>query len=118
MSILPDTMGRISEIENVIGLEDSGRGIRKTSDITERVGKKMNVMTGEPPMFLATLALSGTGGCSVHLLLLPNSVSKSITPLSKETSEVSKCPLPVDALDCSLRYGRKISYRVEKGPWR
>ena len=71
VSILPDTMRRISEIENVIGLKDSGRDIRKTSDIIERVGKKMDVMTGEPDMFLATLALGGTGGMLCPPLIAP-----------------------------------------------
>lgn len=71
VSLQPDTVKRISELDTVIGCKDEGGDIRKTSDIIERVGKKMDIMAGTGSMFLVTLVLGGTGGILGPPLIAP-----------------------------------------------
>jgi 4-hydroxy-tetrahydrodipicolinate synthase len=62
VSISPDTLLRISEIPNVVGLKDSGRNLAEITRVIDQAGDRLAVVTGETDFFLPTLALGGRGG--------------------------------------------------------
>lgn len=57
-----ETIVRLSEVPNITALKDSGRLMEETTEIVNRVGDRLTVLSGEGDLFLATLAIGAAGG--------------------------------------------------------
>jgi 4-hydroxy-tetrahydrodipicolinate synthase len=64
-----ETIRRLAEIKNIIGLKDSCGDIKQTSELLIDPPSGFSILTGEDAMFFITLALGGQGGilASAHL---------------------------------------------------
>ncbi len=68
-----ETLRRLAELPNVVGLKDSCGDLRQTSELILHPPKDFSILTGEDALFYTTLALGGAGGilAAAHLFLAP-----------------------------------------------
>ncbi len=81
VNILPDTIARLAEIPNVIGVKEASGDISQIAEIINRVPSDFKVFSGDDSMTLPLIALGGVGLISV---------AASETP-SKMTALTSAC---------------------------
>ena len=64
-----DTLLRLSEFKNIIGVKDSSGDIRQSLELISKKHDGFSVLTGEDPLFFTTVANGGDGGvlASAHL---------------------------------------------------
>ena len=64
-----DTLLRLSEFKNIIGVKDSSGDIRQSLELISKKPDGFSVLTGEDPLFFTTVANGGDGGvlASAHL---------------------------------------------------
>ncbi len=64
-----NTIYKLSELKNIIGLKDSCGDIKQTTDLLLNHPKDFSILTGEDALFYTTLTLGGHGGilASSHL---------------------------------------------------
>ena len=64
-----ETMHRLAEFKNIIGLKDCCGDIKQTTDLLLNPPKDFSILTGEDAFFYTTLLLGGSGGIlgSAHL---------------------------------------------------
>ncbi|HNX59049.1 MAG TPA: 4-hydroxy-tetrahydrodipicolinate synthase [Spirochaetota bacterium] len=64
-----DTIRRLAEIRNIIGIKDSCGDIKQTSELLIDPPSDFSILTGEDALFFSTLALGGKGGilASAHI---------------------------------------------------
>jgi 4-hydroxy-tetrahydrodipicolinate synthase len=64
-----ETIYRLAEIKNIVGLKDSCGDIKQTMALLQNPPADFSIMTGEDILFYTTLALGGAGGilASAHL---------------------------------------------------
>ncbi|HHT64422.1 MAG: 4-hydroxy-tetrahydrodipicolinate synthase [Bacillota bacterium] len=69
-NLLPETVQRLSEIENIIGIKESVGNIDQLSQLRKMVGNDFAIYSGDDSATLPMLALGGTGVISVaaHLV--------------------------------------------------
>lgn len=72
VNISADTLIRLSEVDNIVALKDSGRNLNETADVINEAGDRMAILSGETDLFLPILALGGMGG----ILTMPNFIPK------------------------------------------
>lgn len=64
-NLLPETVQRLSEIENIIGIKESVGNIDQLSQLRKMVGNDFAIYSGDDSATLPMLALGGTGVISV-----------------------------------------------------
>lgn len=64
-----ETMHRLAELKNIIGVKDCSADMKQTTDLLINRPKDFSILTGEDAYFYATLVLGGNGGIlgSAHL---------------------------------------------------
>ena len=64
-----DTIYRLAELKNIVGLKDSCGDIKQTTALLLSPPSEFSIMTGEDALFYTTLCLGGAGGilASAHL---------------------------------------------------
>lgn len=69
VNLLNETLFRLSEQKNIVGVKDSNGDIRQTMDLILNKPEGFSVLTGEDMLFYLTLTMGGNGGilASAHL---------------------------------------------------
>lgn len=62
VNIENDTIYRLAELKNIVGLKDASGDIKQTMSLLMNPPKDFSIMTGEDILFYVTLALGGQGG--------------------------------------------------------
>ena len=65
VNILPDTIARLAEIPNIIGVKEASGDISQIAEIITRVPPEFKVLSGDDSMTLPLIALGGVGLISV-----------------------------------------------------
>lgn len=65
VNILPDTIVRLAEIPNIIGVKEASGDISQISEIINRVSPEFKVLSGDDSMTLPLIAVGGVGLISV-----------------------------------------------------
>lgn len=65
VNILPDTIARLAEIPNIIGVKEASGDISQIAEIITRVPAEFKVFSGDDSMTLPLIALGGVGLISV-----------------------------------------------------
>jgi 4-hydroxy-tetrahydrodipicolinate synthase len=75
VTISPETMARLAEIPNIVGVKDSTLSMNMVSDVKHLCGEDFDILSGDDPMTLPLMALGGTGVISVASNVAPAAVS-------------------------------------------
>lgn len=65
VNILPDTIARLAEISNIVGVKEASGDISQVAEIIARVPTEFKVLSGDDSMTLPLIALGGVGLISV-----------------------------------------------------
>ena len=78
VTISADTMARLAEIPNIVGVKDSTLSMNMISDVIRLCGEEFDVLSGDDPMTLPLVALGGRGVISVASNVAPGAVSDMV----------------------------------------
>jgi 4-hydroxy-tetrahydrodipicolinate synthase len=81
VTISVETMARLAEIPNVVGVKESTLSMNVVSDIKSSCGEEFDVLSGDDPMTLPLIALGGVGVISVASNVAPGAVSDMVRAL-------------------------------------
>ncbi len=76
VNILPQTVERLAEIENVVAIKEATGDMRQVSDVLRRCGERITVLSGDDFTTYTLLALGGKGVISVTANVMPRDVSR------------------------------------------
>ena len=82
VTISPETMARLAEIPNIVGVKDSTLSMNMISDVKHLCGEDFDVLSGDDPMTLPLMSLGGTGVISVASNVAPAAVSEMVGALN------------------------------------
>lgn len=66
-----DTLIRLAELNNIVGVKDCSGDMKQTTDLLINRPKDFSIMTGEDAYFYTTLALGGDGGIMASASIKP-----------------------------------------------
>ncbi len=75
VNMLPETVARLSEFENIVGIKEASGDLDQVSQIIELTGEDFTVLSGDDSLTLPMLAIGGRGVISVTSNILPSEVS-------------------------------------------
>src|ERR671929_565962 len=81
VTISAETMARLAEIPNIVGVKDSTLSMNMISDMKHLCGEDFDILSGDDPMTLPLMALGGTGVISVASNVAPAAVSDMVRAL-------------------------------------
>jgi 4-hydroxy-tetrahydrodipicolinate synthase len=81
VTISAETMARLAEIPNIVGVKDSTLSMNMISDIKSGCGEEFDILSGDDPMTLPLIALGGAGVISVASNVAPGAVSDMVGAL-------------------------------------
>ena len=76
INMLPETVARLSKIENIVGIKEASGNLVQVSEIIQSCGTDFEVISGEDALTWPILALGGKGVISVTANLVPEKFSK------------------------------------------
>lgn len=65
VNLLPETVARLAELPEVVGLKEATGDLRQASDVLEKCGDRLTLLSGDDFTILPLLALGGRGVISV-----------------------------------------------------
>jgi 4-hydroxy-tetrahydrodipicolinate synthase len=81
VTISAETLARLAEIPNVVGVKDSTLSMNMIADVVSLCGEEFDVLSGDDPMTLPLVALGGRGVISVASNVAPGAVSGLVKAL-------------------------------------
>lgn len=69
--MLPDTVVRLAEIDNIIGIKEATGDLQRARELIERVGDRMAVYSGDDPTAVELILMGGKGNISVTANVAP-----------------------------------------------
>ena len=81
VTILAETMARLAEVPNIVGVKDSTLSMNMISDVISLCGEEFDVLSGDDPMTLPLISLGGVGVISVASNVAPGAVSDMVNVL-------------------------------------
>ena len=76
INMLPATVARLSQIENIIGIKEASGNLVQVSEIIKSCGPAFKVISGEDALTWPILALGGKGVISVTANLVPDKFAR------------------------------------------
>ncbi|MDD5065674.1 MAG: 4-hydroxy-tetrahydrodipicolinate synthase [bacterium] len=76
VNMLPPVFERLKEIRNIVAVKEASGNINQGMDIIELTEGKMNVLSGDDPLYLSLLAVGGKGIISVVSNIIPGDVAE------------------------------------------
>ena len=76
INMLPATVARLSQIENIIGIKEASGNLVQVSEIIKSCGPTFEVISGEDALTWPILALGGKGVISVTANLVPDKFAR------------------------------------------
>ncbi len=78
VNMLPQTVARLAEIKNIVGIKEATGDMRQASDIIRLCGDRMAVISGDDFTTFTLLALGGKGVISVAANVIPRDVAAMV----------------------------------------
>jgi 4-hydroxy-tetrahydrodipicolinate synthase len=82
VTISAETIARLAELPNIVGVKESTLSMNMVSDIKSLCGEEFAILSGDDPMTLPMMALGGHGVISVASNVAPATVSDMVNALS------------------------------------
>ena len=90
VNILPETVIRLSQIENIIGIKEASGNLRQVSKIIENTSSDFAVISGDDFLTLPMMALGAVGVISVTANVAPKPVSEQVDAVFNKDFERAK----------------------------
>lgn len=74
VNILPDTVAKLSEIENIVGIKEASNNFSQILELFSKVPKSFAIISGNDDSIVPLLSLGGSGVISVLSNIYPNDV--------------------------------------------
>ena len=81
VTISAETIARLADLPNLVGVKESTRSMNLASDIKGICGEEFAILSGDDPMTLPMMALGGHGVISVASNVAPAAVSDMVRAL-------------------------------------
>ncbi len=75
-NILPETLSRLADVENVVGVKEACGDIVQISEVVRLCGPEFDVIAGDDAMALPVLAVGGCGVISAAANLIPGEMAE------------------------------------------
>ena len=99
VNLLPDTVARLSEIKQIVGIKEASGNIVQVSEILAKTPKKFCVLSGEDSLVLPILSIGGKGVISASANVIPADMADLIREFDsgriKVAQSLHKKMLPV-----------------------
>jgi 4-hydroxy-tetrahydrodipicolinate synthase len=87
VTLSAETVARLVEIPNILGIKDSTLSVSMVSDVRRLCGEEFAILSGDDPMTLPVMSLGGNGVISVASNVAPAAVSAMVKALNSEDFE-------------------------------
>jgi 4-hydroxy-tetrahydrodipicolinate synthase len=84
--MLPETVQRLSQVSNIVGIKEASGNPERTRDILHRCGERMDVYSGDDATALESILLGGKGDISVTANVAPK-LMHEMCKLAREGKE-------------------------------
>jgi 4-hydroxy-tetrahydrodipicolinate synthase len=84
--MLPETVQRLSQVSNIVGIKEATGNPERTRDIVRRCGERMDVYSGDDATALESILLGGKGDISVTANVAPK-LMHEMCKLAREGKE-------------------------------
>jgi 4-hydroxy-tetrahydrodipicolinate synthase len=91
VNLLPDTVERLSEISNIIGVKEASGDISQIAEIINRVPSSFRVLSGDDSMALPLIAVGGVGLISVASNEAPAKMTKLTAACLENRWDEARC---------------------------
>ena len=81
VTISAETIARLAEIPNIVGVKDSTLSMNMVADVKHLCGEEFDILSGDDPMTLPLISLGGVGVISVASNVAPGAVSEKVEAL-------------------------------------
>ncbi len=78
VNILPETIKRLSEIKNIVGIKEASGSISQACEIISKSGSEFSVLSGEDVLTLPLISVGGKGAISATSNVAPGEMSEMI----------------------------------------
>ncbi len=78
VNLLPETVARLAEIPDIVGIKEATGDMRQVSEILEKCGDKISVLSGDDFTVLPLLSLGGRGVISVVSNVAPADMAELV----------------------------------------
>lgn len=100
VNLLPETVARLSRLENIVGLKDAAGNIKQTLDTLAAVEGRLDIFTGDDFGYLSLLAVGGRGGICVLSNLVPGLMAELYNAWERgEAGEAARLQLKLHPLN-------------------
>jgi 4-hydroxy-tetrahydrodipicolinate synthase len=96
--MLPDTVARLADIANIVGIKEATGDLQRAREIIERCGDKLDVFSGDDATALEFMLLGGRGDISVTANVAPRAMHdmcKAAIGGDRETAQKINQPLEI-----------------------
>jgi 4-hydroxy-tetrahydrodipicolinate synthase len=103
VNMLPSTVARLAEINNIVGLKEATGDMKQVSEVIRLCGNKITVLSGDDFTTLPLMALGGKGVISVTANVAPKLVSQMCSFWEKgKFDEARKLHYKLEPLNASM----------------
>jgi 4-hydroxy-tetrahydrodipicolinate synthase len=90
VNMLPETVGRLSQVKNIVGIKEATGDMRQAAEIMENVKSGFTLLSGDDFTNLQLLSLGGVGAISVTANILPKELAGLFEAYKKGDYEKAK----------------------------
>jgi 4-hydroxy-tetrahydrodipicolinate synthase len=76
--MLPNTVSRLSEIPNIVGIKEGSGSLQQVSEIIQRSRPDFLLLSGDDPLTLPMMALGGKGVITVTANVAPTEMAQMV----------------------------------------
>ncbi|MBU4120142.1 MAG: 4-hydroxy-tetrahydrodipicolinate synthase [Proteobacteria bacterium] len=77
-NLLPETLARLAEIKNIVGVKEASGSLKQMSDVIQLCGADFDVLSGDDIFTLPLLAIGGKGVISVISNVVPADMAEMV----------------------------------------
>ncbi len=78
VNMLPETVARLMEFDNIVGIKEGTGSLQQISDLVQRCGDRLTILSGDDFTVLPTMAVGGAGVISVTANILPSEMAELV----------------------------------------
>ncbi len=90
VDMLPDTVARLADIDNIVGIKEATGDMQRARELIERVSDRMAVYSGDDPTAVELILLGGKGNISVTANVAPRAMHDICAAALKGDAETAR----------------------------